>query len=415
MRILVISNLLPPDFEGGQEISTLKAAQALRARGHDVEAVTSRFRPDYKGSKEEPDWVHRLLNYRVKPALHQTNPWLNRIETINRQFRYEMGFAANHRAVARWLAGRPPFDVAYISGLGGVGVGVAAAPTALGVPVLYHCGDRYLGEHFLEYRSSRLMRALYATGLREVARNDALADKRHVAFLSRFLADDVSRTGFPMEHVHIIPRGIEFPPRDDVDRLRDDPFTFLAACRITPDKGLHHLVEAAVRLRVRRPDLRWKVEVIGRENETEHPGYGDSLRRRAKEGGITDRISFLPQRPQDQVLDRFVAAGAFVSASVWDEPFGRTLIETMASGTPLIAARAGAIAEIVDDGIQALIYDKDDPEALSQQMETILTEPALARALAVAGLARVRERYTMDRIIDLTEQILERVKSQPST
>ncbi|MEA2552542.1 MAG: hypothetical protein QOJ65_718, partial [Fimbriimonadaceae bacterium] len=63
VRIVMISNLCPPDFDGGFEMRALQIAGALRKRGHDVQFLTSRYRPTYSGEKNDPEWVHRILDY----------------------------------------------------------------------------------------------------------------------------------------------------------------------------------------------------------------------------------------------------------------------------------------------------------------------------------------------------------------
>ena len=63
LRILMVSNKCPPDFDGGYELRAFQIAQALRARGHELDLVTSRYRPTYQGERQDPPWVHRIFRY----------------------------------------------------------------------------------------------------------------------------------------------------------------------------------------------------------------------------------------------------------------------------------------------------------------------------------------------------------------
>jgi type III pantothenate kinase len=98
------------------------------------------------------------------------------------------------------------------------------------------------------------------------------------------------------------------------------------------------------------------------------------------------------------------SATAFIFSSVYGEPFSSTIIESMACGTPLIGADDGSILEVVEPGVSALVYPKNDPAALAAHMERVLDDPAHAQRVAAAGIETIRARYTIDRILDLTER-----------
>ena len=83
-----------------------------------------------------------------------------------------------------------------------------------------------------------------------------------------------------------------------------------------------------------------------------------------------------------------------VHASTQPEPFGMVLVEAMASGRAVIASRGGAVAEIVDDEVNGLLYPAGDDLALAAQMERLVRDPALRLRLARAGLATARSRFS---------------------
>ena len=59
--------------------------------------------------------------------------------------------------------------------------------------------------------------------------------------------------------------------------------------------------------------------------------------------------------------------------------------------------------EVAEPGVSALVYRKNEPAELAAYMANVLDDPALAQRLATAGLATVRARYTLDRILEQTE------------
>lgn len=407
MRILLLTNLFPPDYDGGYEISAWKAANGLRGRGHEVDVVTSRFRPGFEGRRNDPPWVHRILSNRPQlPPPTWKMPWV-RLPMVYRLMHHESVAWVNVPRLRRFMRGRS-YDLAYIYGLHDVGLGCAYVPQALGVPVLWHFGDHYLADHQGRYAISSLFRAVGNTVLRTVRIREESIRIRHAAFISRFLEEYFVDRGVRPDHSYLIPRGIEFPLNDDVGRARAEPPVFLLASRLSKDKGIHVALEAARELAARSPELRWTMQIAGAGDEA----YEASLRDAASDPVLKGRVEFLGRLPRERVLDLMTSATAFISASVWPEPFGNTIIEALAVGTPLIASDAGAIMEMVEPGKSALVYPRNSPSDLAGHMERVLLETGLANSLAERGLQRIREAYAFEAILDTTERVMKECLAQ---
>jgi glycosyltransferase involved in cell wall biosynthesis len=78
-------------------------------------------------------------------------------------------------------------------------------------------------------------------------------------------------------------------------------------------------------------------------------------------------VEWLDEPPKDRKHDLLARARALVMPIQWDEPFGMVMIEALASGTPVVALRRGAVPEIVEDGITGFICD--EPDELSSAIE----------------------------------------------
>ena len=231
-------------------------------------------------------------------------------------------------------------------------------------------------------------------------------DRRHVAYVSTFLRDREEERGHVAPHRYIISRGIDFPLARDVNRQRTQPPTFLTAARIDREKGIHNVIAACGILRKKRPDLDWQYHIAG---ESLDPGYRAACEKQIADEGIGDRVKFIGKLQRADLLAAMRNATAFIFSSIYGEPFSSTIIESMACGTPLIGARDGSILEVATPGTDALVYDKNSTIELAGHMETVLTEPARAQALSLAGLSTVESRYTIDRILDLTESVMKAV------
>jgi glycosyltransferase involved in cell wall biosynthesis len=80
------------------------------------------------------------------------------------------------------------------------------------------------------------------------------------------------------------------------------------------------------------------------------------------------------------------------------ESFGITSIEAWAAGKPVIGARAGAVPSVIAEGVDGLLVDYQDHYALAGAILDLLHDPARAAAMGAAGRAKVKERYTWERI-----------------
>jgi glycosyltransferase involved in cell wall biosynthesis len=153
-------------------------------------------------------------------------------------------------------------------------------------------------------------------------------------------------------------------------------------------KGQRYLVEAVPEVLRSVPRARF---VIVGEGELE----GD-LRARAAALGLGARLLFTGFRTDvPAVLD---ALDLFVMPSHL-EGLGTAVLDALAAGKPVVAAAAGGIPEIVEDGRHGLLVPPRDPGRLARAIVRLLQNPELASQLATEGLRRVRESFSVDAMV----------------
>jgi spore coat protein SA len=202
--------------------------------------------------------------------------------------------------------------------------------------------------------------------------------------------------------------------------------------RISPEKGLHVLLEAFERVAARRPDV--SLEVIGPEfvapmdfivalsedrrvrglSRFYAGSYPEHLRRQVR-GPLQRRVSFVGAAPHHEVVERLRKADVCVVPSVWSEPFGMPAVEAMAISLPVVASRAGGLTEIVMDGETGLLAEPDNPSTLAEALLRLLEDGALARAMGRAGRQRVEQMFSWEGISETVKRCYAALCSGVST
>jgi glycosyltransferase involved in cell wall biosynthesis len=108
------------------------------------------------------------------------------------------------------------------------------------------------------------------------------------------------------------------------------------------------------------------------------------------------------------VLGCIKGVDLFVMSSV-TEGLGTSLLDAMACGRPIVATEAGGIPEIVEDGVNGLLVPPRDAPALARAIVDALKNEELRTRMGAAGLARVHERFTVERMVAETVSVYARV------
>jgi glycosyltransferase involved in cell wall biosynthesis len=159
--------------------------------------------------------------------------------------------------------------------------------------------------------------------------------------------------------------------------------------RLAPWKGQHVLLDALSEL----PDV--GCIIVGDALFGEQD-YAARLKAMVADLGLADRVRFLGHR--GDVPKLMQAVDAMVHPSIDAEPFGRTLVEAMLAGVPVIATDAGAAADILESGRAGTLVPPGDAHALASALAVVLARPeqlttqleyASQRARAQYGLAKM--------------------------
>ena len=235
-----------------------------------------------------------------------------------------------------------------------------------------------------ELRNERgVVRALLAVQARWERRNTARADRVFVP--SRYSAS-VAREVYdiPPAKVVVVPEPIDLADWRrrfaEVAGGRSARPTVLSVARMYPRKRLSDLLLAAAALRERIPDA--QVRIVGEGPES------TSLRALHRELRLDDAAVLLGEVTRRTLAVEYVSAHCFCLPTV-QEGFGLVFAEAMAAGLPVVACRAAAVPEIVEDRQTGFLVDPRSPGQLAAALETLLTNRQLSEEFGRVATQRV--------------------------
>ncbi|WP_336343302.1 glycosyltransferase family 4 protein [Halalkalicoccus ordinarius] len=192
----------------------------------------------------------------------------------------------------------------------------------------------------------------------------------------------VERSGYDARKMSVV--GNILDNKFDVEPKNEKKIVFIGRFRDT--KSPDRVIRAYSHL---PPELKneWSLEMYG-----DGPMKKD-LKKLIKEVGL-EGVS-LEYCPYDALPEVYKSAGLLIHTSTYTEPFSRTWLEAMASGTPIICSRNPSSRSVLD-GI-AKFYDPFSDAALAQTIESTISNPQTLHTMSEAGQEKVKE-YTTDRI-----------------
>lgn len=173
--------------------------------------------------------------------------------------------------------------------------------------------------------------------------------------------------------------------------------------RLSPGKGIDTLIEAMALLR-RDGGTRARLFIVG-DDPSRGGAYGGALRRlaaRLDPGGSTHFFGW---------VEDAAAAGVDFDLQVVPsraEPCGLATLEGMVHGHAIVATDAGGSPELVRDGREGLLVPPGDPAALAARLGRLLGDPELSARLGAAARQRVRQEFSLSRMLDGVEGVYRR-------
>jgi glycosyltransferase involved in cell wall biosynthesis len=342
---------------GGLESHVFYLCRGLVARGHEVDAVTSRSQPG-------------LAPHEVMEGVRVWRTWLPARNTA--------GWAAHaFFSMPRFGALAADADVLHAQDIAAV-LPCMAAQRARNAPLV----TTYHSSHFLRRASSPFWRPIFRRFLMAADRN--LAASTEIASVAEQIAPGV--------RVEAVTNGVETSLFRRVEPALPAPapgrWRLIVPRRLFAKNGVEHLVRALPEI---ARDVDVEAVLIG-----DGPERG-ALERLAAELGIPDRLVFLGARAHAE-MPGLLSSGDLAIIPSLMEATSVAALESMACELPVAASRVGGLPEIVDDEVGGL-FEAGDADSLARVVVDLLRSGRL-RDMGARARQRVVEQWSNERLVD---------------
>lgn len=239
------------------------------------------------------------------------------------------------------------------------------------------------------YRDSHAQTAVVASMLtfHRLRRTWTRDVDRYIA-LNPFSRRKFIEGGLPEERVVVKPNFVDGPVEVPGWPRRSE---LVNVGRLSEEKGVATLFEAWLR----HTDLP-PLEVIG-----DGPMMDDAR----GAAGQRESLRLLGRQPREVVMAKLATASALVFPSVCYENFPVAIAEAFANGTPVIASRLGAMAELVEDGVTGLLFTPGDPDDLAAKIRWASQHPDELRRMGENARREYEAKYTPERNYEMLMEI----------
>ena len=402
MRILVITNLYPPQHIGGYEIGCKDMVESLQQRGHAVEVLTSTYQVSRPQSQAG---IHRLIEF--TPTI-QSIPGLRALPQIIKRE------TTSHRYM-RQVCRRFQPDIVYFWNMSQISLSLVFLAEDMGLPTAFYVFDGWLSHWgsdsfcrtylrpFVGLKARIIRKILFsvyaAFGLKT---SKSAIRVNYAQFCSSYIKELTAEQGLPVTDNEIVQWGLsleEFPLQ--ADNFHQKKLLFVG--RIVPNKGVHILLEAMNVLVNHYHHQDITLTVAGNFADK---SYERQVKELIEKYHLGKFVNFPGAVSREQISELYAAHSIALFPSLWSEPFGISRLEAMASGLPVVGTMTGGSKEICLAERDALAYEGEDVSACAEQIHRLLTDADLYHKIRDAARQTVENRFSLDQVTSKVEQLL---------
>lgn len=378
LRIMIITNLYPPQVIGGYERAIADCARLLYRRGHTVLVLTSNteeYTSNSTSTDSEP--IIQRCFYLCGSWGNKGTNWFSIDEIAARTI-------TNRKTLVQQLQAFKP-NVCLAGNIDFLGIELLEKILADGIPVAHYVMNALPG-YPAEFTPKGKLHQ-YITCSNWI--RDTLQEK---GFLT-----ETAQTVYPGAAVEEFYQA-ELPPRD---QLR-----IAYASLVMPYKGADVLVEALSLLHA--SGIQFSATIAG---GTLQPEFVQALQEFVESEGMQERVNFAGVLSRQELKQLYRTHNVLVFPSRFPEPFGISQIEAMAAGLTLITSGTGGAAELVEHSKEGLNFESGNPLDLAEMLSSLPKYYDEWKTITQCGQQLAITRFSQTSAIEQLESILLKLAS----
>ena len=221
----------------------------------------------------------------------------------------------------------------------------------------------------------------------------------HVVVNSQFYGEKMGNLlHVPTEKLCVVPLSIDTAPfagNSVQPKTESSEFRLGYLARVAPEKGLHHLVDAFIRLAKLPGNEDLTLHVAGWLGEANR-GYLESLEKQVRDAGLFDRFTYHGSPDLDEKV-RFLQTLDLLSVPTdYEDPKGLFVLEALAAEVPVVQPDHGAFGELLASTAGGHTYRPGDLDGLCHAVQTLKDDEQKRKSLAAEGHANVHQKHSIE-------------------
>ena len=369
MRILLITNLYPPQELGGYGRSMADFAWGLKELGHEISVLCSNAPYLDIDSIKKDHTINRnlLLKGSFENGITNITDPLKRSEIDKHNIK-----------LLEVTLSQGNWNGILIGNIDLIGEEILETLAQKSIPILHHIGFMEPSFSYLNIPKTKNYIMLAASNAVRISLKEKgfKVDENSVVYPGarvELFGDNATKRNLPA-----LPDGTQ-----------RKPLCIAFAGLLMSSKGLHTLVESLAILR--NKEIFTRTYIAGTNFQT---GYKEALEEFLKKHRLLDSVNFLGSLKRDQLARFFRLNHVFVFPSIYPEAFGIVQAEAMASGLPLISSGVGGSKELVKQDINGWLFRQQDSDDLSNKLAQLAKNPELIKKFGINSNNIARKEFS---------------------
>jgi FkbM family methyltransferase len=376
MKILILTNLYPPQVVGGYERSIADFSRLFKHSGHEVIVLTSDC--PHLTSKNSPSvYAEPVIDRRLQLG----GQW--QVERGAEWFSPEQIAAAdsnNEQILSHYLQSFQP-DVCLAGNMDFLNIALLNQVLARSIPVAHYVMNSAPGYPPEETPASPLYRFVTC---------------------SDWVTRSLQEKGYPAQTAVTVYPGAAVQEFYQPDLPVRDRLRIAYASLVMHYKGADVLVEALSLLN--SAGIEFTATIAG---GTLIPTFVEALKQFVESEGMADRVKFTGVLSRQELIELYKTHNVLAFPSRFEEPFGISQVEAMAAGLTLVTSGTGGAREIVDHDRDGLLFESENPLDLADMLAYLPAQPEQWEAIAHRGQQKALTEFSQEKAAAKLEAVLQ--------